>query len=164
MGSNFSRNWHKLIAPEDISTAKSLIGCVIMYMGCLLVWASKLKTQIALRTAEAEYMVLSQPLWYCTPVMLLLQGMKDNGIENIANSPEVYCKSYEDNSGALELECTPKLRPQTKHMNVVYNHFRSYVRDKSISILPINSFNQSTGIITKSLPQNGFLHHRKNFF
>ena len=33
-----------------------------MFMGCLLTWVSKLQTQIALGTIEAEYIALSQLL------------------------------------------------------------------------------------------------------
>jgi hypothetical protein len=37
-------------------------GYVIMYANCPIFWASKLQTEIALSTAEAEYIALSQAL------------------------------------------------------------------------------------------------------
>jgi hypothetical protein len=45
----------------------------------------------------------------------------------LATEPYVYCKVFEDNSGALELARLPKLRPRSKHINVCYHHFREHI-------------------------------------
>jgi hypothetical protein len=34
-----------------------------MFAGCLLVWVSKLQTEVALSTMEAEYIALSQDIY-----------------------------------------------------------------------------------------------------
>jgi hypothetical protein len=44
------------------------------------------------------------------------------------SQPRVFCKAFKDNSGALELAHLPKMRPQTKHINIKYHHFREHVR------------------------------------
>ena len=44
---------------QDPISVKSRTGYVIMYNGSLLMWISKLQTQIALSTLEAEYILLS---------------------------------------------------------------------------------------------------------
>ena len=54
------------------------------------------------------------------PIMFLLNEMKERGFQVICTAPHVYCKVFEDNSGALELACLLKLRPRTKHINVCY--------------------------------------------
>jgi hypothetical protein len=43
------------------------------------------------------------------PLMFLLDKMKDRGFQVICTAPHVYCKVFEDNSGALELARLPKL-------------------------------------------------------
>jgi len=158
---DFSGNWNKITAPDDASTAKSRTGFVITLAGCPLYWASKLQTQIALSTTEAEYMALSQALRDLIPIMRLIQELKDHGLPIATTVPRVHCKAYEDNSGALEMARLPKLRPRTKHVNVIYHHFRSYVRDGLISIFPIDTADQLGDVFTKPLPQNDFLKHRK---
>ena len=74
---DFSGNWNKTTAPMDASTAKSRSGYVLTYGDCPIFWASKLQTQIALSSCEAEYISLSQSLRDAIPVMRLLQELKD---------------------------------------------------------------------------------------
>jgi hypothetical protein len=59
---DFSGNWNRHLAPFDPSTAKSQSGLIMFYEGCLVIWASKLQTQVALSTTEAEYIAMSQSL------------------------------------------------------------------------------------------------------
>jgi len=54
--------WARMNADIDATTAKSRSGYVILYAGCPLIWASKLQTEIALSSTEAEYIALSQSL------------------------------------------------------------------------------------------------------
>jgi len=116
--SDFSGHWNTEFAPVDPSTAKSRSGWIIFYAGCPVSWASKLQSQVALSTTEAEYIAMSQALRDVIPVMNLLQEMRKQEFQVICNEPYVYCKVFEDNSGALELARLPKLRPRTKHINI----------------------------------------------
>jgi hypothetical protein len=59
------------------------------------------------------------------------------GTCNYFTVPKVYCKAFEDNSGALELAKAPKMRPRTKHINLVFHHFRDYVRRGLVVIYPV---------------------------
>eukprot|EP00957_Ditylum_brightwellii_P093214 7097869-Ditylum_brightwellii.AAC.1 len=70
-------------------------------------------------------------------LMNCLQEIQDQGIAKTNYTPDIDCKMLEDNSGALELAQVPKVRPRTKHINSVYHHFRSYVRDGAIMIYPL---------------------------
>ena len=106
---NFAGNWNKAGAAHDPSTAKSRSGCIIFYAGCPIIWASKLQSQVALSTTEAEYIALSMSLRDALPIMFLLDKMRDKGFQVICMAPHVYCKVFEDNSGALELARLPKL-------------------------------------------------------
>jgi hypothetical protein len=159
---DFSGNWKQYIAEFDPSTAKSRSGWITFYAGCPIIWNSKIQTQVALSTTEAEYIALSQSLRDVIPIMQLLDEMKSRGFEVICTSPHVFCKTFEDNSGALELARLPKLRPRTKHINVCYHHFREHVRKGLIKIFPIDTDDQIADTLTKPLAQNAFCRHRKH--
>ena len=104
---------------------------------------------------------MSQALRDVIPVMNLIQEMKEKGFQVICVQPNVYCKVFEDNSGALELARLPKLRPRTKHINVCYHHFRKHVRKGLIKIFPVNTKDQIADALTKALAQNDFQRHRR---
>ncbi len=107
----------------DPSTSKSCSGWIIFYAGCPVSWASKLQSQVALFTTEAEYIAMSQSLRDVIPIMGLLQEIRKQNCNVLCTQPYVYWKVFEDNSGALELTRLPKLCPRTKHINVCYHHF-----------------------------------------
>ena len=94
-------------------------------------------------------------------MMQLLQELKDQGFSIYSTEPKVYCKAFEDNSGAIELARLPKMRPRTKHINIVYHHFREHVRKGKIHIYPVLTKDQLADILAKPLPQNDFLRLRK---
>jgi hypothetical protein len=156
---NFSGNWNKAFAAVDPSTAKSQSGWIIFYAGCPLSWASKLLSQVALSTTEAKYIAMSQSLCDVIQVMNLLEEMREKDFQVICTEPHMYCKVFEDNSGALELARLPKLRPRTKHINVCYHHFRKHVRKGLIKIFPIDTKDQIADTLTKALAQNDLQQH-----
>ena len=58
---DFAGGWNQADA-IDAGSVLSRTGYVIMYAGCPLTWCSKLQTEIALSTTEAEYIALSKSL------------------------------------------------------------------------------------------------------
>ena len=104
-------------------------------------------------------MALSQSLREAILAMELIKELKSEGFPTLSTSPKIYCKAFEDNSGALEMAKFPKLRPRTKHINIFYHHFRDYVRKKEIEICKIGTENQLADMLTKPLPQNLFVKH-----
>lgn len=158
---DFAGNWNKETAMHDASTAKSRSGYVLTYGDCPIFWISKLQTQIALSSCEAEYVSLSQSLRDAIPVMRLLQELKDREFQSEYLRPKVHCKLFEDNTGALTLATAPKMRPRTKHINLVYHHFREEVRKGTIDIVYIQTEEQKADIFTKPLAQNLFQKFRK---
>jgi hypothetical protein len=139
---DFSGNWNKHLAQFYQSTAKSQSGC---YAGCPVIWASKLQTQVALSTMEAEYIAMSQSLQDVLPIMFLVQEICKKGFQVICLKPYVYCKVFEDNSGALELAWLPKLCPCTKHIKVCYHHFCEHIRNGLIKIFPAGNRDSNCG-------------------
>ncbi len=157
---DFSGLWNKAFAPVDPSTSKSQSGSIIFYAGCPVSWASKLQSQVAFSTTEAEYIAMSQALRDVIPIMGLLQEMRERDFKVLCTEPYVYCKVFEGNSGALKLARLPKLHPRIKHINVCYHHFREHVRKGLIKIFPIDSKDQIADALTKPLAQNVFQCHR----
>jgi hypothetical protein len=82
-------------------------------------------------------------------MMELLKEMKKLRFPIRSTTPQVHCKVFEDNSGALEIATTHKFRPRTKHLNVKLHHFRDYVTRKEISIHPISTTEQLADYLTK---------------
>ncbi len=158
---DFVGNWLKYTADVDPATAKSRSGWYVFYAGIPIIWASKLQTQIALSTTEAEYIALSCALRDVIPIMQLVNEVKNRGFKVICTAPFVYCKAFEVNTGALELARLPKLRPRTKHINVCYHHFQEHVRHGIIKIFPIKTHFQSADIATKLISQNSFVRHHR---
>jgi hypothetical protein len=137
----FSGNRNKHLAPFDPSTAKSQSGWIVFYAGCPVIWASKLQTQVALSTTKAEYIAMSQSLRDVLLIMFLVQETCKKGFQVICTKPYIYCKVFEDNSGALELARPPKLNLRTKHINVCYHHFCKHLRNGLIKIFPVRTKN-----------------------
>ena len=158
--SDFCGQWDKLTAEEDASTSKSRTGHVITCAGCPVLWNSKLQTHVALSTAEAEHIALSQALRDTIPIMQLIKEIKEKGFDVKVSSPQVTCKAFEDNEGALELARFPKMRPRTKHINQMYHHFRSHVAKGEIEIFPIDTEVQIGDMFAKPLPKEQFMRLR----
>jgi hypothetical protein len=155
-----SGNWKFNESADDIATAKSRTGYIIKYAGCPVVWHSKLQTEIALSSTEAEYVCLSESLRDTIPMMQLIKEIQDRGFKVPTTTPAIHCRLFEDNSGALELARVPKLRSRTKHMNLKYHHFRSFVQRRLITIHHIDTLEQPADVMTKPLGEDDFKRHR----
>jgi hypothetical protein len=155
---DFSGLWNKAFAPADPSTSKSQSGWIIFDAGCPVSWASKLQSQVALSTPEAEYIAMSQALHDIIPILGLLQEMREQDFKVLCTKPCVYCKVFEDNSGTLKLARLPNLCPRTKHINVCYHHFCKHVKKGLIKIFPIDTKDQIADALTKPLAQNDLVH------
>ena len=139
----------------------SRTGYVIMYAGCPLTWCSKLQTEIALSTTEAEYIALSQYVREVIPFMNLIVEVGD--VFPLNNpKPKFHCKVFEDNRSCIRVAESPKFTPQTKHITIKYHHFRKHVSDKTIAIFPINTTYQLADIFTKPLDRTIFTKLREH--
>ena len=158
---DFAGNWFKRDAEFDSNTAKSRSGYLISFLGCPVTWSSKLQTIVALSSTEAEYVSLSQSMREVLPMIGLINEIRDNEFDVRTTDPQVHCKAFEDNMGAIELSKLPKMRPRTKHIKINYHHFREFVTNGLIKLFAIKTTDQKADIFTKPLPQNIFLKLRK---
>ena len=153
--------WTRMNADINATTAKSRSGYVILYAGCPIIWASKLQTEIALSSTEAEYIALSQALREVIAITNLMKEAVKMGIRIGTTKSSVHCRLFEDNTGALELAKVPKMRPRTKHLNIKYHHFREHVRRGLVSVHAVTTTQQIADIFTKPLNPTFFIQHRK---
>lgn len=135
---------------EDPASVYSRTGYIIKYANCPIIWKSKLQTEIALSTTEAEYIALSTALRETIPVIHFLRE-----VSAVMEIPEcnksMKCTVFEDNNGALEMAKTPKMRPRTKHIAIKYHHFRTYIQNGDIKIEKIDTAEQEADFLTKPL-------------
>lgn len=157
---DYSGLWDRRTAQDDPTTAKSRTGFVIMFAGCPIIWISRLQTEIALSTTEAEYIALSESLRHVIPLMNLMDECNHFKVFDQAIKPNIHCTAFEDNSGALELARAPRMRPRTKHINIKYHHFRSHISNGRISIQAIDTKQQIADCFTKAVTQDLFLKFR----
>jgi hypothetical protein len=128
---------------------------------CPLLWVSKLQSEIALSTTEAEYIALSQSLRELLPMRELFQEVGTALKLKCAIPTILHSTVFEDNNGALSLATSPKISPRTKHIAVKYHHFRSKIgADKGIIIQRVDSTEQKADIFTKGLGATQFAHIR----
>ena len=76
------------------------------------------------------------------------------------DTPTVHCTIFEDNKGCIDLVNSPKMCPRTKHIGLKYHHFRSFVRDKTITIRYVETSLQIADIFTKALNDPQFVRLR----
>ena len=118
---------------EYPALACSRTGFVIKCAGCPIIWKSKLQTEIALSTAEAEHAALSTAL---RETMIITHFLKEIGAMMDVPSCDkiIKCTMFEDNNGAVELAKAPKTRPHAKYIAIKYHHFRPCVQKGEIII------------------------------
>jgi hypothetical protein len=165
---------------QDPISVKSRTGYVIMYRGAPLLWVSKMQTQIALSTMEAEYIALSQSMRDLIPIREVLKEIMTIVFER--NHDVVYHSHskafvdvsagsvkhnipqstvYEDNDACLKFARMPKLTPRTKHIGVPYHWFRTQVETLQIHIEHIDTTMQLGDQFTKGLTVDLFRIARK---
>ena len=149
---------------QDPHCARSRTGYVILAFGCPVLWKSKLQTEIALSTMEAEYVAMSQACKDLFPVVDLIRDLsKTVGLPSDFKA-KLHIKIHEDNVGALTLgKLEPRrMTPRSKHYAIKYHWFREKVADPSnrIELVKIDTKNQLGDIFTKGLTRVTFEHLR----
>ena len=116
-------------------------------------WQSKLQIKIALSTAEAEYIAMSQALRETIPLHSLMKEIS-SVFELHIPAPKFVLKVHEDNQSCIATGENPKFNPQTKHSAIKYHHFRKHVktssnRDGFIQIVYCPTHDQLVDVCTK---------------
>eukprot|EP00956_Cyclotella_meneghiniana_P002311 scaffold2611_cov43-Cyclotella_meneghiniana.AAC.4 len=89
---DFAGGW-SLEDSDDADNVMSRTGYVLFYAGCPIYWVSKLQTEIALSTAELEYIALSSALREVIPLMRLMEEINEVYPLYI-DKPNFFCKVF----------------------------------------------------------------------
>jgi hypothetical protein len=156
---DFAGGWTQADAdnPEQVM---SRTGFVIRYAGCPIGWCSKLQTEIALSTAEAEYIALSQALREVIPLITLLEEL-GKVFKLYTSAPDFVCNVWEDNQSCIKMTESNKFSPRTKHIALKYHHFKRFQESGRINVKYINTEDQLADILTKPLNDPAFFKLRK---
>jgi hypothetical protein len=127
--------------PNDLVSVKSRTGFLVEIMGCPIQWTSKLQTNIATSTMEAEYTALSIALRTAIPLLDVIKYVVQSF--NVTTSSLLTFKTtvHEDNQGALRLANMEPGRQTPRSKFYVLEGFRT-------KIIKLSKFN----IYSWSLP------------
>jgi hypothetical protein len=148
---------------DDPVCVCSRTGYVITVAGCPIYWSSKLQTETATSTMEAEVIALSS----CCRKLLPIIGLVDEigivvGIkkpdEEDSDSSTMHVTIHEDNSCTLILATTPppQLTPCSKQYAIKTIWFCKKIIEKKIKVAPIETHLQLGDIFTKMTSQVTF--------
>ena len=126
-----------------------------MYANCPIYWRSSLQTEIALSTAEAEYIALSSALREVLPLMTMMEEIQ-TVFPILISTPDFVCKVHEDNQSCINMATGTKFSPRTKHIALKYHHFRSHVKSGRVVIQYRPTDEQLADLLTKPLPEEAF--------
>lgn len=156
---------------QDPISVKSRTGYLLTFMGCPLLWVSKMQTQIALSTMEAEYIALSSAMRELIAIREMLKEIKSIVFHSTERpSYSMVAKTFaslppsnvfEDNDSCLKFASMPRMSPRTKHIAIPYHFFRSKVEQHEIQVKPIDTKSLLADQFTKGLPEEEFLRGRQ---
>ena len=145
---------------SDPHSVKSRTGFVICVGDIPVIWQSKLQTEIALSTFEAEYVALSTAMRDVLPFLNLYKEIITSlhidaiGEISINTNTDV----YEDNASCEKLANMEMSRytPQSKHFGIKYHWFRKKLKPNHIQVKRVETKENIADIFTKGLRGSAF--------
>jgi hypothetical protein len=154
---DFAGMWHSQADCQDPIRVKSRTGYLLLLAGCPLLWSSKLQTEIATSTLEAEFIALSSGMRDLLPARQIFLVLAQSIGLVVPDEATLRSTVFEDNNGCLTLATVPKMTPRTKHIGVKYFWFRSKVGPGTgITIHKVATQDQLADTLTKGLPADQF--------
>ena len=130
----------------QIDDRRSTSGYVFFVAGGPVSWQSKTQKSVALSTAEAEYMALSDAAKEAIHLRALLLSI---GMES--NKPITI---FEDNQAAQKIAENPVLHDRTKHIDIRYHFVRDLVEDLKIVVTYIETKLMIADLLTKAVTRS----------
>jgi len=126
----------------DPACAKSWTGFIITFADCPVFWQSKLQTETALSTMEAEIIALSA-CCRCRelfPIMDMVRSVTKS-VKLPIGRTTMNVSIHEDNSGALVLVKTlpPQFTPRSKYYAIKTIWFREEIFKKDVQLHKIDT-------------------------
>ena len=146
----------------DPASVKSRTGYVINVAGCPVLWQSKLQSETALSTMEAEIIAMAHSCRELFPIMDMVSELGP-AVSLKVGPTTMNVSIHEDNAGALILAETlpPQYTPRSKHYAIKTIWFREQIVRRGIKLLKIDTCEQLGDIFTKSLAKPIFEYLRK---
>jgi hypothetical protein len=146
----------------DPACAKSRTGFIITFADCPVFWQSKLQTETALSTMEAEIIALSACCRELFPIMDMVSSVTKS-VKLPIGKTTMNVSIHEDNSGALVLTKTlpPQFTPRSKYYAIKTIWFREEIFKRDVQLLKIDTAEQLGDIFTKGLTRFVFEYLRK---
>ena len=147
---------------DDPSCVKSQTGYVINVADCLVLWQSKLQTETALLTMEAEIVAMAHCACKLIPIMQMVEFLGP-AVGLSVDLTSIHVCIHEDNAGALFLADTlpPQYTPRSKQYHIKTIWFRELIKKLLIKLCKIETVEQLGDIFTKALPRVQFEYLRK---
>ncbi|CAM8972742.1 unnamed protein product [Rhodiola kirilowii] len=130
------------LASSDIDKRRSTTGYVFTLGGTAISWASKLQKIVALSTAEAEYVAVTE----ASKEMVWLQNFlcelgKEQGGSTL----------YSDSQSAIHLAKNPAFHSRTKHIELKYHYIRHLLEKKILQLMKIDGSKNPADMLTKAV-------------
>ena len=133
---------------------RSRTGFIAMISGGPVSWSSRLQHNVALSTAEAEYMALAAS---SQETMFLRQLLPTFGCP--ITRP---ITTYEDNKSRIALATNDMTPSKTRHIDIKHHFIRDRIKKGAISIVWCPTSDMLADILTKfSLPSSIHLKHAR---
>ena len=129
----------------DVDNRRSTSGYVFMLSGAAITWKSTLQSTVALSTAEAEYMGLTDA---AKEAIYLRNLLSDFGL-----SPTSPVLVYGDNQSSIAISRNPINHSAMKHVHVKHHFVREKVENGDIELRYIPIAKMLADAMTKPLKQ-----------
>jgi hypothetical protein len=124
----------------DVDTRRSISGFVFYVAGGPVSWCSRIQRTVALSSAEAEYLAISDACKDCVWLRSLLAEL------GFPQGPTVI---WEDNQSAIAISRNPVQRRRTRHIDIRHHYVRDLVESAVISLQYCCSAEMIADLLTK---------------
>jgi hypothetical protein len=121
----------------------------------MISWQSRKKSNIALSTAEAEYIAACSASYKAMWLRKLLTDLFDLEME----ATMILC----DNQSCIKMTKNPVFHDRSKHIEIQYHYIRDMVRRGALKLQYVSTDEQVADVLTKPLSRVKFEHFRDKF-
>jgi hypothetical protein len=136
----------------SVSDRKSTSGRCFSLGSAMISWQSRKQSNIALSTAEAEYIVACSASYEAIWLRKLLTGLFDLDME----ATTILC----DNQSCIKMTENPIFHDRSKHIEIRYHYIRDMVQRGALKLQHVSTNEQVVDVLTKPLSHVQFEHFR----
>jgi hypothetical protein len=136
----------------SVSDRKSTSGCCFSLGSAMISWQSRKQSNIALSTAEAEYIAACSASCEAIWLRKLLTGLFDLEME----ATTILC----DNQSCIKMTENPVFHDRSKHLEIRYHYICDLVQRGAIKLQYVSTDEQVADVLTKPLSHVKFEHFR----